>query len=160
MLLVMLRRGELLYLSTLPAPVQPPRLVILEYEQAVVKQNTFSTEVDSFSRGTKGRVKVCRFRGSLQFKFNGRDSNIMQLFAGRSVQVRASQCERSRSVIACPSNVIAANRAPIAVRQPSAHSSGTLLQQHSLRSQVLARSTPIDAASALKAPGQHLQQVS
>jgi hypothetical protein len=84
----------------------------------------------------------------------------MQVLGGRSVQARASQCERSRSVIACPTNVIAANRAPIAVRQPSAHSTGTLLQQQSLRSQVLVHSTPVDAAPALKAPGQHLQQAS
>jgi hypothetical protein len=84
----------------------------------------------------------------------------MQLSAARSLQVRCSQNDRSASVVACPTHVLAANRATIAQRQPSAHSICSPQQQQGLRSSVLVRSTPVDAAAALKAPGQGLAQVS
>lgn len=89
--------------------------------------------------------------------------NKMQLTAGRSLQVRASASkENCRVLAACPSHTIAAkSRAAISAlvhRQSAAQAAPQQLQR--LRSAVLVRSTPVNAASALQAPGQHLQQVS
>lgn len=87
----------------------------------------------------------------------------MQLSAGRSLQVRASAGkEKCRVLAACPSHAIAAkSRAAISAsahRQSAAQAAPQQLQR--LRSAVLVRSTPVDAAPALQPPGQHLKQVS
>lgn len=84
----------------------------------------------------------------------------MQLSVGRAQHIQCSQVDRTRHVVVCPAALIAAGRAPITQRSSAAARSHRVQQEQSLRSRLVVRSTPLEAAPALKAPGQHLTQAS
>jgi len=89
------------------------------------------------------------------------DIAIMQLSVGRAQHIQCSQVDRTRPVVVCPAPLIAAGRAPIIPQRSSAAArSHRVQQEQSLRSRLVVRSTPLEAAPALKAPGQHLTQAS